>query len=167
MIYIDVLLIWWCSWWNKKLDLIWICFHLLYICIGKKIFCQIFEWEKKVSRKKKHSGLFIHECREILWLLPTPLYDITCSGFVGGARAPPAGLTPRIWGLSQGVKPDFCLSKLSYYSKHLWIWTAIYCADMISQISVFSLPNLSSYNSTSKYTQPCMAFSNTYGGNEL
>ena len=89
MIYIDVLLIWWCSWWNKKLDLIWICFHLLYICIGKKIFCQIFEWEKKVSRKKKHSGLFIHECREILWLLPTPLYDITCSGFVGGATWPP------------------------------------------------------------------------------
>ena len=34
--------------------------------------------------------------------------------------------TPGIWGFRKVAKPDFCLSEFSYYSKHLWIWKAIY-----------------------------------------
>ena len=55
-------------------------------------------------------------------------------GDARGARAP-----PEFWGLENGVaKPDFCLLKLSYYGKHLWIWKAIYSVDcMIEVISYF------------------------------
>ena len=36
--------------------------------------------------------------------------------------------TPGIWGFRKVAKPDFCFLEFSYYSKHLWIWKAIYGA---------------------------------------
>ena len=77
-------------------------------CIGRKTFCQIFAYEKKFLNR-----ISIQVC-----LFMSAVYQYCdCflrSGCVGGARAP-----PRIWGFSKGVKPDFCLSEFSYYSKHL------------------------------------------------
>ena len=51
----------------------------------------------------------------------------------GGAKAP-----LEFWSSEKGAKPDFCLSEFNYYSKHLWIWKAIYGADFRSQTSPFS-----------------------------
>ena len=44
------------------------------------------------------------------------------SGDAGSARA-----TPEFWGSEK--KPDFWLLEFSYYSKHLWIWKAMYGAE--------------------------------------
>ena len=60
---------------------------------------------------------------------------------------------PRNLGIQIGTKPDFCLSEFSCYSKHLWIWKAIYGSVMDGivcrkiEIIWLQLINVSLYNS--------------------
>ena len=57
-------------------------------------------------------------CREILGSFLFCIYIYLASaeilsGGAGGARGPPE--------FGDSLKPNFCLSEFSYYSKHLWI----------------------------------------------
>ena len=63
-------------------------------------------------------------------------FSAVFSGGAGGA----------IWGFRKGAKPDFCLSDFSYYSKHLWIWKAIYGAGYEYFFYLFSGKSQQTYN---------------------
>jgi hypothetical protein len=47
--------------------------------------------------------------------------------------------TPGVWGFRKGTKPDFCLSEFSHFSKHPWIWKAIYGADYVIKCLIISI----------------------------
>ena len=69
------------------------------------------------------------------WFMPDWLLsaqnNASLSWFIFSGRLRYRGCNTGLQGFRKGEKPDFCLSEFSYYTEHLWIWKAIYGADII------------------------------------